>query len=115
MLATHMKTQEIGNPTPANPKEESTHITTNNNKNKNNNSQSVVINIISLQWSQFIYKRTQANGMVAQTGSSLLMHKRNTAPLQMQTSPQSKGLEKIYQSNRPKKQVDIANPNVWQK
>ena len=37
--------------------------------------------------------------------SILLLHTRNTSPLQIQTLPQSKGLGKFFQSNGLKKQT----------
>ena len=46
--------------------------------------------------------------MDTKTESILLLHARSTTQPQRQTSPQSKGLGKIFQSNGPKKQVGVA-------
>ena len=46
--------------------------------------------------------------MDMKTGSILLLHTRNTLQHQRQTLPRRKGLEKIFQSNKPKKLADEA-------
>ena len=46
--------------------------------------------------------------MVTKTESILLLHTRNTPQTQRQILPQSKGWEKIFQSNGHQKQVDVA-------
>ena len=76
-------------------KEKPTHNTTNNNKKNNNrNQKSLVLNIPKYQWTQFIYKKTQATRLDKKTEFILMQHVRNTPQLQRQTLPQSKGLGK---------------------
>jgi hypothetical protein len=46
--------------------------------------------------------------MDEKTGSIFLVHTRNTPKHQRQSLSQSKGLEKIFQENRPKKLTEVA-------
>ena len=57
---------------------------------------------------QFTYKKAQTIRLDVKTESILLLQKRNTPQPQRQTSPQSKGLGNIFQSNGPKKLAGVA-------